>query len=1168
MSNYNNLKGSINNNIYENQTQQITGTVMNTILNEMTNVLGAGYQFAGVATVGMNPGGPDARVFYLAGEGIYTNFGNLQVPQGHLGILKWDSHWHLETIEGLGGGGANLTGYVSLASTDDLPDEGVATLGYLCGTNLYLYVGEGGDTKDGKYQNCGSFRGPQGIQGDRGVSVQSVVQTTTSTEDEGINVITVTLENGTQSTFQVKNGSKGSQGIQGPQGVQGEPGRLQAQYKQVETLPTASADTVDYIYLVESDTPNVYDMYYTEENQGAYSWQPLGTTAVQLSDYATKAEVSQLEHDVPMLAGNYINVTLFDTANFNILGPGKFGTSTGYIHGILSVSPGEQFVLKSNEDANSHIRYALATNSTYESGGDIPLVADTEVVTLSPQETAHITIPNGCKFLLFNTNKPEQDVYHYSLSRVVGGKELEGEIANLRDSLYDWKPLDLSSVQQSGGYIDSATETWKNVDSTGTLHGHIQVSPGDMIKFEKRQDDESNPIIYFVEEYNPVEDADAKVVGRFVISDEIIAQVPDSAHYVVYTVRLAMNSATYYREPYIFTEELDSGAVVTKTSVNLKRGWLHDWHNNGSGSTYPELYTSGCMSPIPELDGKVLFTPKYIKAGNYVKLHGVPDGVSVDVFEFDSEKQLVSVKDYSGSIISLGYQTAFVKLRAYKAASRSTVTMLQGTVSSSSTTNAIHASSAISFANADGYIVSSEKSGLRLGGNFYGSTNTYVGYKPALGLTSGDIGHLFSCEYVKYGFKAGTGTSYTAEDADSYILQLSVQSGTLAPSDVSVESIVLDKCPNFQLAIETKNGGQEEFEPLLYNKAIVFASPFSFGEWGDRETRCILRLPPNYNEKTSVPLIVFRRGNDSFIDFFGTNDFKQSGANYTGLVKYLTDEGYAVLDFHPNGDIFPYDDGCGGQLNFVCMESAYRRCLDAFNIEHDRVYCMAKSFGGQMMSQLAFGVCSLPVKAVGLLACQIDPLLNSFGHNKQEDDSQRVHSLAAMGVPSEDASTLCGLFQGTGRNYFTLSSSEKQQYEEILLRNKQIFYPHCSFDALSANKSFSEMLTIKRSWSKTNPDPDLYDDVRRMGRVPVKAWQALDDEALTGYQSVYYIKTLLNGGSYAELRIMPNNTGGHHAVDTSSDALKKLNVTTALGVHYDSIALAYYELVEWFRLFD
>ena len=145
MSNYSVLKQDINNNIYENQTQQITGTVLNAILNEMTASLGAGYQFAGVATLGMNPGDPDQRVFYLAGEGIYTNFGGLQVPQGKLGVLKWDFRWTLQTIDGLGGGGANLTGYVSVASTDDLPEEGQPTLGYLCGTNLYLYVGTGGD---------------------------------------------------------------------------------------------------------------------------------------------------------------------------------------------------------------------------------------------------------------------------------------------------------------------------------------------------------------------------------------------------------------------------------------------------------------------------------------------------------------------------------------------------------------------------------------------------------------------------------------------------------------------------------------------------------------------------------------------------------------------------------------------------------------------------------------------------------------------------------------------------------------------------------------------------------------------------------------------------------------------------------------------------------------
>ena len=50
------------------------------------------------------------------------------------------------------------------------------------------------------------------FDGDTGVGISSVRQTTTSTADDGNNVITVTLTNGTTSTFTVQNGSKGSKG--------------------------------------------------------------------------------------------------------------------------------------------------------------------------------------------------------------------------------------------------------------------------------------------------------------------------------------------------------------------------------------------------------------------------------------------------------------------------------------------------------------------------------------------------------------------------------------------------------------------------------------------------------------------------------------------------------------------------------------------------------------------------------------------------------------------------------------------------------------------------------------------------------------------------------------------------------------------------------------------
>lgn len=54
--------------------------------------------------------------------------------------------------------------------------------------------------------------------GKDGVGIQSVVQTTTSTEDGGTNVVTVTKTDGTSSTLQVKNGSKGSTGQAGADG--------------------------------------------------------------------------------------------------------------------------------------------------------------------------------------------------------------------------------------------------------------------------------------------------------------------------------------------------------------------------------------------------------------------------------------------------------------------------------------------------------------------------------------------------------------------------------------------------------------------------------------------------------------------------------------------------------------------------------------------------------------------------------------------------------------------------------------------------------------------------------------------------------------------------------------------------------------------------------------
>lgn len=95
MANYQLLKADIDAKVYQNGKQEITGPILNSVLNQMVNILGTGYQFAGVATIATNPGTPDAKVFYIVnGKGTYEKFGGLEVTEDDVVVFYWDSSWH------------------------------------------------------------------------------------------------------------------------------------------------------------------------------------------------------------------------------------------------------------------------------------------------------------------------------------------------------------------------------------------------------------------------------------------------------------------------------------------------------------------------------------------------------------------------------------------------------------------------------------------------------------------------------------------------------------------------------------------------------------------------------------------------------------------------------------------------------------------------------------------------------------------------------------------------------------------------------------------------------------------------------------------------------------------------------------------------------------------
>lgn len=91
MANYSELIARIQNDIYENTQNEITGDALQGVLLEMVNELGrAGAVFGGVVSRSFDPQPTDSNIYYFAGEpGAYTNLG-LTVSVGELAILYFD----------------------------------------------------------------------------------------------------------------------------------------------------------------------------------------------------------------------------------------------------------------------------------------------------------------------------------------------------------------------------------------------------------------------------------------------------------------------------------------------------------------------------------------------------------------------------------------------------------------------------------------------------------------------------------------------------------------------------------------------------------------------------------------------------------------------------------------------------------------------------------------------------------------------------------------------------------------------------------------------------------------------------------------------------------------------------------------------------------------------
>ena len=99
MAQYNAIKAAVNAYIKANGRKEITGQILNSVLNAAIDSLGKYFQFAGEARPDTDPGTPDQNVTYLAGvPGTYTNFGGLVINEQEVALLMWNGEWAKHTM--------------------------------------------------------------------------------------------------------------------------------------------------------------------------------------------------------------------------------------------------------------------------------------------------------------------------------------------------------------------------------------------------------------------------------------------------------------------------------------------------------------------------------------------------------------------------------------------------------------------------------------------------------------------------------------------------------------------------------------------------------------------------------------------------------------------------------------------------------------------------------------------------------------------------------------------------------------------------------------------------------------------------------------------------------------------------------------------------------------
>ena len=298
---YNALNNLIDAYIYANGVQAITGQILNGVLKQMVAQLGSGYHLMGVAGPETVPASNDyAMAYFAATAGEYTDFGGITIASGEVAVLLTygNGSWSKQTIYNVPTGTADLentANFITNAVTDLVNyytktevDDSLANYPTLeaMATALADYY-----TKteiDGQKAVTDAALADRYTKSETDTKLADYYRKAETYDKDEVDSIVAALS---RQEYIVA-----WDGLSSPD-ISAIPDGVTVTYSGTTYTGTlaASASTVNKIYMVWNGT--AYDMYGTSQD-GGYSWVPMGTTTVDLSQYATKSELNQLQQEL------------------------------------------------------------------------------------------------------------------------------------------------------------------------------------------------------------------------------------------------------------------------------------------------------------------------------------------------------------------------------------------------------------------------------------------------------------------------------------------------------------------------------------------------------------------------------------------------------------------------------------------------------------------------------------------------------------------------------------------------------------------------------------------------------------------------------------------------------------------------------------------------------